>query len=32
MFEDNESGERYTREEAEDKYGWENVMDAYCGM
>lgn len=26
MFEDNQTGERYTREDAEQKYGWENVF------
>lgn len=28
MFEDNKSGERMTKDEAEEKYGWENVWKA----
>jgi len=32
MFEDNDTGERYTEEEAEEKFGWENVWEACMGM
>lgn len=31
MFEDNENGNRYSREDAEEKFGWENVMNAFFG-
>lgn len=31
MFEDNENGNRYSREDAEEKFGWENVLDALWG-
>lgn len=31
MFEDNENGNRYSREDAEEKFGWENVIDALWG-
>lgn len=30
-FEDNETGKRYTKTEAEEKFGWENVLDALWG-
>jgi len=32
MFEDNETWKRYTREEAEDKFGWENIIKCLWGM
>ena len=31
MIEDNDTGKRYTRAEAEEKFGWENVLDALWG-
>lgn len=31
MFEDNKNGDRYSREDAEEKFGWENVMNAFFG-
>lgn len=31
MIEDNDTGKRYTRAEAEEKFGWENVLDVLWG-
>lgn len=31
-FEDNETGELYDEDEAKEKFGWENVWDAFWGM
>ena len=31
MFEDNSTGDRYSKKDAEEKFGWENVINALLG-